>query len=364
MNRFLICHLASDKSLYSTQPLHLGKVEMRGSKQDSPSEDAALRASLASNTEAVELAICPRLVTVVEAATARRADILAVRRFEEALDALEVGSCCVLSELCLLKSGFARNLGNGIVSPILARRGLLSPSPMFRLSQGQFAQMEFAEALFAVAPSDLGDRLFRSAHWSRKAQWENNVQLRVLFRWFAIEAAWKRKTSRKRKTSDDDVVPIAMLALGFPTGHHSTQLRRATMDALYEHPRYRSWREAIRRRLQELRDWRNDSVHSGFRPWDVTSARLTDFDEISTFACSRSQGLLTRALHRGLATIDEARAQVTALFEGNSNAVSDVHNTIIYSLENRLPQWKQSMEVASGAEPTPGTTAESAPSRR
>lgn len=328
-NRFVVCRLGKDTSLVTPRPYHLGDVELRSAKLDAPSEKSAIEESAASFGESVELSIAPRLVTIVDAPNQRQALELADSKFEEALDALTIGSQLVMSDLALLPCGYIRALSDAVVHPILNRR---APGPVpataFRIVDEKYPLLEFSEALFAVGRTELVDRLLRSAHWARKARWEANRQLRTLHRWFAMEAAWKRPDK------DDDVVPIAMLALGFPIGQYSAGVSDKILTALQGHPRYRNWRDQVLKRLNRLRDWRNDSVHSGFRPWDVSRKELDELDHISVLACGRVQGLLQRAVVAGIVDIDIAREYAPLLFQEDPNVVQNVHGIIIFNLEN------------------------------
>ena len=324
---YLVCRIASDKSFYRPVPYFLGSVEIRPGKLDSPAEREAIDKSLKTYGVEVELEIAPRLVAIVDADDVKEAVRRADAQFEEVLDCLD-SNLGGLSQFVLAGPGFVRNMSGGSVAPLLKEPGrALAPSPTFAIAAESYPLVDMAEVTFGVKRTEIVERIMRSAHWSRKATWEANLQERVLYRWFSMEAAWKRD-------KDDDVMPVVMVALGFPLGADSLVVNADVQKRLSSHPRYRVWRDKVRLRLEAIRAWRNKSVHSGFRPWDIDQSDLRSFDQLSVLACARARGLLQQALLAGITTIDEAREYAVPLLEAKQNLINDVHGTIIYSLEN------------------------------
>jgi hypothetical protein len=324
---YLVCRLASDKSFYRSSPYHLGAAEIRPGKFDSPAERNALEESVKSFGIQIELELAPRLLAIVVAKDVKDAVRQSDARFEEVLDYLD-GQMGGISQFVLAGPGFVRSMSGGSVSALLKEPPRSwGPSPTFAIVPGAYPGVDVAEVTFGVKRTEVVDRLLRAAHWSRKASWESNQQERVLYRWFSMEAAWKRH-------KDDDVVPAVMVGLGFPLGADAYVVNQSLQTQLSSHPRYRQWRDQILDRLTAMKAWRNKSVHSGFRPWDIEPAELASFDRLSLLACARARGLLQQAVLKGLTTIEEAREYAVPLLESNTNVVNDVHGTIIYSLEN------------------------------
>jgi hypothetical protein len=325
---YLVCRLASDKSFYRPVPYHLGAIEIRPGKFDSPVERSALDESVKSFGAQVELEIAPRLLTVVVAKDLRDAIRQGDARFEEVLDYLDGQIGGGISQFVLSGPGFVRSMSGGSVAPLLKDPPpSWGRSPTFAIVPGKYPGVDVAEVTFGVKRTEVVERLLRSSHWSRKASWEPNQQERVIYRWFSMEAAWKRH-------KDDDVVPAVMVGLGFPLGSDAHVLNPSLQIRLASHPRYRQWREQILDRLTAMKSWRNNSVHSGFRPWDIDPAVLDSYDRLSLLACARARGLLQQAILKGLTTIEEAREYAVPLMESNANVVNDVHGTIISGLEN------------------------------
>jgi hypothetical protein len=169
--------------------------------------------------------------------------------------------------------------------------------------------------------------LIRSCHWSRKARAETNLQLRVLFQWFAMEAILM-------VNKDHDIVPQVMWALGFLQGHAQLLIAPSMLAALLAHPRYETWRKRVRTALIALKTFRNDSVHSGFRPQDVPEDQLKGFDFLTHIGCPRVQALTKRAMCSGLTTVEELFEYIPLLFEASPNSVADAHGTVIFLFEN------------------------------
>jgi len=324
---YLVCRIASDKSFYHPSPYYLGSVEIRPGELDSPAEREAIGKSLKNYGLEVDLEIAPRMVAIVDADEVREAVRRADAQFEEVLDCLD-SNRGGLSRFVLAGPGFVRNMSGGSVAPLLKEPDrALQPSPTFVIAAESYPLVDIAEVTFGVKRTEIVERILRSAHWSRKARWEANRQERVLYRWFSMEAAWKRD-------KDDDVVPVVMVALGFPLSADSSLVNADVQERLSSHPRYRVWRERVRVRLEAMRAWRNKSVHSGFRPWDIDQSDLKSFDQLSVLACARASGLLQQALLAGITTVNEAREYAVSLMEAKQSLVNDVHGTIIYSLEN------------------------------
>jgi len=326
---FLIVRLASDKSFYRPTPLILGEVEIRPAKFDSFLETQALRQSAIEFKADTNLEMAPRLATILEAPSILDACLEAVPRFEAILDILDATSPG-LSEFTLTEVGYARDLRCGRVharTPADRQEVRFLPTPSFQIVREKFSQIGFPEFLAEQQGAELVQRLLRSIHWSRKARWESNFQLKALHRWFAMEAAIKRN-------KDHNIVPEILLAMGFPSGHAEQALNPSLRSRLWAHPRYQSWRKEIRKRLERMRDWRNSTVHSGFRPWDFTRDELKRLNELSAIACSRVQRLLFAAIKNNLKTLEELDILAVLLLEQEENLVNDVHGNIIYGFEH------------------------------
>jgi len=334
MNEYLIVSLCSDKSIFKPIPYYLGEVEIRTGKYDTELEKESIHKSMELLSEKITDQIAPRIVTVCHANNPTEAFMVARERFDETLDLLNI-LINHIGEFSLAKSGFVREVFTGNIHPVTPNMHMvlhqtpLSPTPMFFMEKESFPQLSMIDYIFNILPPshELIERLKRGSHWVRKARNELNIQLRILFRWFAMEAAWK-------VAEEDDIVPKIMLSLGFPTGQKINLVDANIMAQLTSHTDYKSWRDQIKKRLQKVKDLRNDSVHSGFRSWDISRTDLLRYDHLATLGCSRLLYLLEKAIELNYLKIVDADRDIVYIWQNKLNIVQDCHGTIIYSLNN------------------------------
>jgi hypothetical protein len=268
---------------------------------------------------------CMRITTFVEAMNHFEVDSIAEERFEEALDVLATQNAFarygLLPSGCFYWPDAGRVLPRELGAP--ARPGGMS----FHVPRDEFPRMDWPQFLLARAPNDLSQRLLRSYHWSNKAELDANRQLRVLFRWFAMEAIWM-------VSKDHDIVPSIMWSLGFPMGPGAGLLSPALSTVLKSHPTYGAWRSQILHLLYRAKTLRNDSVHSGFRRQDVPKTVLNDLTRITALACPRVQRQASAGMSAQLASAVELFEYLPLLVDGDPSYVATAHNTVIFSLEN------------------------------
>lgn len=321
----VVMRLLDHRGVYYPRTYSLNQVEIRNPKCDTQSERDALAASCAAFGD-VRPDDCMRIVTLVDASGDREADELAEERFDEALDLLAPGSFG-LSKIAILGTGAYRNLRNAVVHSRTPRNDGLPPTTIFHVMREPFPQSDWPQFMATNTQTELQQRLVRSYHWSRKAKLEANQQLRVLFRWFAMEAIWM-------VTKDDDITPRIMWALGFPTGNGAGLLSRTFTSALQAHPTIGGWRQQVENLLRAVKTFRNDSVHSGFRLQDIPRKQVRDFEQIMVLACARVQQTVVAGIQAGMTTSAELLEYLPTLTENNSNYINDIHGTVIYSLEH------------------------------
>jgi len=323
----VVTRLLDHRGVYYPRTYCLDRVEIRNRKSDTQSERDALAASCTAFGD-IRPDDCMRIVTIVDANGERETDELAEERFDEALDLLTPGSGG-LSRMAILGTGVYRHIRDARVRPRMPRNDAL-PVTSFRVIREPFPQWEWAQFLATNAQTELQQRLVRSYHWSRKANLEANRQLRVLFRWFAMEAIWM-------VTKDDDITPRIMWALGFPTGSGAGLLSRTFTSALQAHSTIGGWRQQVESLLRAVKNFRNDSVHSGFRLQDIPRNQVRDFEQITVLACARVQHTVVAGIQAGMVTAAELLEYLPILTENNSNYINDIHGTVIYSLEHDHP---------------------------
>jgi hypothetical protein len=322
----LVVRLLDHRGIYLPRTRCVGSVEIRNRQADTPVERDAISVSCgAFGDEFNDLSM--RIATLVDAPSNPDADNLSEERFEEVLDAL-ASETHGISQLQLLGAGCFVDLQSGAITPRVPRPGHV-PTTTFHIIRERFRPIDWPQYLLSSQQNELSRRLIRSYHWSRKAHLEGNRQLRVLFRWFAMEAIWM-------VGRDDDIVPRVMWSLGFPNGAGAAVLSRAFVKRLAEHDTIRAWKAQLDDRLKAVRSFRNDSVHSGFRPQDVARAKLAEFDEVALLACSRVQNCAKAGVLAGLSTAADLLEYLPLLVEADLNYVNDVHRTILYGLEHAI----------------------------
>ncbi len=328
MKALLIVRLLASRGAYHLQTRVLGNVEIRHQQCDLPGEREALRVSRVAFKEPVEEPdLAMRIATLIDTEDRFEAEGLAAERFEEALDV--AGHESPLSRWALSQAGCITTLRTGHVQsrqPFALRD---RHSTTFMIRRGMFESLHFDQWLLGAQRSDLATRLLRSYHWSRKASDEANRQLRILFRWFSMETIWTLPMAK-----NDDICPRILWSLGFPNGSNAATLSAPFLQRLHAHPRYQHWRAEVKDRLYQVKDLRNNSVHSGFRAQDVPSDTLRSHDHLTMLSCGRVQRMAVAGLQAGLQNAQELYDYSPVLLQGMPHAVDDLHGTVIFGLED------------------------------
>lgn len=322
MNVFYVAKLLDDQGVYRPDAFVLGDVELRPPSSDFEDELETIKKSIQKNEIKIDPKINCRIGTIVHAATLKDAELLADEKFVGSLDIISFE--LPISRISLSKCGYIKNLESGELTPI--EDVSFSPSMAFVRRQSKFQIMEFTQWV-AMQNSELGLRYRRSLHWSRNGKWEKNLQIRILFNWFAVEALLK-------ESKNDNVGPLIRWFLGYPNGVSAANVSSELIDKLKSNPLYKNWKNKITNSIENIRKFRNDSVHSGFRNVDFSVSDIKLFNQLMTFGCSRCQGAVIDALRMGLKTVSEFKEYISLIFENKDNLVNDVHGTILYSLEN------------------------------
>lgn len=319
-----------------------GNIEIRQSKYDLPSESKALANSMMSFGLTEEIlreeeqnydAGLSRISTIVNTKEGRQPLAIARERFAEALDVLDVVT--LLKKYTLLEPGYIRYLDSGRIEPLWPFESVLPRylnNSILQIDITRFSPMDLGQIVLAKqapgrADIDLADRLLRSAYWSRRARTEDNPQLRVLFRWFAIEAIWMIEPSQNGSISNNDVITPIMWAFGFPRGQGSNLVTRKASRLRREIESYDAWKMACSTRLAAIRKFRNRSVHNGFRHYDISPRELLDFDIMTYHACGSVQRQVELGLDYGFQTATELLEYLPLLFEASCDS-NHVRNLI------------------------------------
>lgn len=326
MNSYLVVRILDEKSIFLPSTFVYGNVELRSYTADTQYEVSALERSASENGLDFEKhKICARMVTIINCETHSEAIHEADIRFLEVLD-LKFSEYSV-SAIKTSSIGLIKDLASGEITPI--KRTGYQPSLSFLIHPGSTQNVDATVYLLSLN-NELCDRYRRSLHWARNSKNETNLQLRIIFLWFALEALLKEDEN------DNCVESFIRLFLGFPNGQQQWIITPSIKAKLEDHPRYQYWKKRLIKVVQEIRDFRNDSVHSGFRSIDFTKDKLELFSTVMVYAVGRCQAGVMQGLLNNLEGILEFKEYAVPLFENNENLINDIHNNVIYSLDHPM----------------------------
>lgn len=330
MPNYLVVRAMAPTGIFRPSPLTLGTVEIRKPESDTASELKALEESKTHYQVSASLdGIAMRICTIVDASSIEEADKFAFEKFDEVQDILQHTTMAAgLVRFQLTECGYFKDLESG---KLQARRFVTQPDshstfPVFHVVEHPFPPIDHSQLFFAIQESELKKGLLRSYYWSRKARWEFDKQLRLLFRWFAMEAIWM-------VSQEDDISPRILWCMGFPTGAGASIVDRHLVKNLNSDPRYRHWKKRLEDAFLAIKEFRNSTVHNGFRPVDLSNDKLSEYDHIAKLACSRVQGFAYAGIQSDLCTSRELLEYAPLIFEKQTNPKT-VHDTLIYLLAN------------------------------
>lgn len=321
MNEYLVVKILDYQSVALPSTLVYGCVELRSYKSDSEKETEILKKSASLNKFYFDKYVhCARISTVVHAENINAASDTADNLFSDILDLKSIEFA--ISNFKTSDIGFVKNLHSGDTHPITAQE--LPASMMFMMHQGDIQQFDTVNHIISLK-NDLSIRYQRSLHWVRKSKHEHNKQLKALFYWFAIEALVK-------ESETDHVGPVIRWFLGFPNGVGRRNISTQKLNRLASHPKYEYWDKELIKIIDEIRIFRNHSVHSGFRFVDFSKNELEIYNQVMIFSASRCQAAVQHALLNGISTVSDFKEYIWVIFEEINN-VTDVHGNILHSLE-------------------------------
>lgn len=327
MDNFVVVRLCSDKFSFIPKVKGFKDVDLRPARIESENEkNAVLSSARAFGIEYLD-SMCMRIVTTVPAIEARSAVAMAKERFDNALNCMFV-NWNGLEEAAILPVGYTRNLLTGEIHPILPERK--SYNPIFQIVAEKYPPIMLDQWLsFNSEVSDVAKALLRSSHWRRLAIFEEKMELKFLFHWIAIE-------SISKVTENDDIVPKLMLAMGFPTSKFTGILSKPFLSRLSDHPDYKVWKNWLKTLFYEMKSFRNDVVHSGFRKLEMNPSRLQTFEKIIQLTTPRIQGFIEVGYTNNLTSIPEIWDYAPFIFEQLPHVIESVHGTIIYQLNSEF----------------------------
>ncbi|TWI48947.1 hypothetical protein IQ22_04080 [Pseudomonas duriflava] len=322
MKKFLVVKLLESSGVVLPTTTIYGSVEIRSHKSDSEQEICLFKNSASNfDLDYEKYQICARIATIVNSESVEGAIALADDLFSQVLDIKYVEYA--ISNFKTSDIGFVKNLDSGDAEPIVSNG--FRPTTAFIVHQGDIQRYDETNYILSLN-NELSQRYIRSLHWSRNSRHEKNDQLRILYYWFSLEALLK-------ETEADNIIGIVRWFLGFPNGKNSQDISPLLIKQLRSHSRYDFWSKEIFSKIDEIRIFRNDSVHSGFRSVDFTKKNLKLYNKLMILGCSRCQSAVKHALLNNLSSISEFKNYISAIFESNGNLVNDVHHTVIHLLD-------------------------------
>lgn len=321
MNLYNVVKVLANNGVHFPVTRVYGDVEIRPASKDFSNEKESIEESFKLNKISVEVSLNSRISCIVRAESNKKAIQLADGKFEEILDLKSREF--VNSRLETTPCGYIKDLESGVLQPI--KDDTLSPSDAFLRRIHSFQQIDITQ-LFLMWDGELVERYKKSLHWSRNASKESNIQIKIMFMWFALEALLK-------ESENDKIAPYVRWFLGFPNGHGAQFVSKIKIESLESHDCYEKWKRKLTDSLEKIREFRNDSVHSGFRRYDFSEEELALYEKIMIFGTSRCQNAVFTGLINGLRTVSDFKEYVGLIFDSYTNIENDIHGNILFSLE-------------------------------
>lgn len=255
MQDYLIVNAVAGDLQYNLEPKFIGRAALRNSTIDTPQERAALKKSCQENNDPVDLEKSMRLSIIVTADSIEDAFSFARQSFSETLDIWSAFGSFIGQSVRLTNCAFSIDMSTNEIHPYIIFR---IPMNCVVCHAGLFQPVTFPQ-MISVYDDDFTKRIRRFCHWLRKAYTEEDRQLKILFWWFSLEAILKECES-------DNIAPNIAMLIGF------CATKKAPNDwaLLRENKNYGEFHRFFVETIDKIRKFRNDSVHSGFVPWDIS----------------------------------------------------------------------------------------------
>lgn len=324
MFNFLVVKVLESNSFTLPHTLVYGDVELRPASVDSDKELRALKESADDHRlQFDKYSYAARICTIVFAGTTLEALSIASDRFSIILDLN--ASKFHISNVDVSEIGFTKNLASGDLYPV--KKWGFSPATSFVVSHGDIQRMDDINYILGL-DCELSQRYLRALHWARHGRHENNSQLKILFNWFTLEALLKDGES-------DNISTNICFLMGFPNNKKRLEISKPFLSSITNHPRYDFWKKKLIEDVDQIRIFRNNSAHSGFRIVDFPKPVLALYSEIMIYGTSRSLGAVRFALLNNVKTLLEFKENIANIFENIARS-DDIHGNIIYSLDQIL----------------------------
>lgn len=123
--------------------------------------------------------------------------------------------------------------------------------------------------------------------------------------------------------------------MGFPNGKESQYVSSIIMSKINCNERYLYWNRRLKDIFENIRVFRNNSVHHGFRLSEFDNADMELFQHIMMYGVSRSLAAVRIAIISGVNSASEFKDYLVEIFEQQVNP-NEVHGNIIFTLDDKF----------------------------
>ncbi|WP_323658377.1 hypothetical protein [Pectobacterium versatile] len=309
-----------------------GDVEIRSAIHDFDVEKTVLKkaegSSFSRGLNVSDYDFSNRMSVIVEAKDEIEAIRLANDKFVTVLD-LKANELD-LANINLSKVGVVRDLSTGSIKSFLIL-GIFKSSVFIRnvsdIQRWNTINFMLEKDGSLKISDELSSRYIKSIHWSHHASDEENKQLKVIFNYFCLEALFK-------ENENDNITGMVRCFLGFPGGKYFKDVDRNIIDELNKSDEYLSLAKDVPKHLDDIRKFRNDSVHAGFRSIDISNEKLKLYDDLLNLAKFRCLNAVQLSIiNEGVKDLPEFKNKAGFIFNKTAR-VDDILGTVVFSLQN------------------------------
>lgn len=329
---FLITRTLDSQSYSYINTEVFADVEIRSANHDLDVERELFKkaedSSFAGGLKTSDYDFSNRISTIVESEDEVEAIRLANDKFVTILD-LKADELS-LANINLSRVGLVRNLSTGTIKAFLIR-GVFK-SGLFIRNHSDIQRWSAINFMLdkdgnPEKKEELLERFIKSVHWSHHASDEENKQLKIIFNYFCLEALFK-------ENENDNITGMVRCFLGFPGGKLYKDVDKDIIDALQKDDGYSALSKDIPKHLDDIRKFRNDSVHAGFRSIDISNEKLNLYNNLLNLAKSRCLNAVKASIiNENIKSLAEFKNKAGIVFN-KTVRIDDVLGTVVFSLNN------------------------------
>ncbi|CRL60051.1 hypothetical protein [Proteus vulgaris] len=327
MEKYLVTRILDKNSYFFVNTEIFGDVEIRSSDNDLPIEIEFFKKLtvpiLGKKIDFEDYKFSNRVSVIVDANNPEDAVNIADEKIIPVLDLKS--QFLSFSNIALSKLTIVRNLKTGYITPYINTDGIKSGCFITRNTDIQ----KYNIINYVIDNKDNNDNLVsrysRSLHWSHLANDENNKQLKILFNYFCLENLFSRDER-------DHIDGIVKCFIGFPVKKKQKHISKEILSKLTSSNTYNLVFNNMNGLFESIREFRNKTVHNGFRYFDIEDNKLNLYNEIlhlSKFKCL--EAVQHALLVKNINTLEELNNEMWDIF----NEISDTNyiiNTFSFSI--------------------------------